>query len=497
MKFQFALSLFLGCFSVILLSQEIDLREMPDGTSVQIAEDGSYKILAVGTGTFDFNDPDDINDARREALLHAKTSISKFLKEEIASNEAMDNMSKKAKNISSAGKIQTTNVSKESLKTTMESIKNSSSALLTGVVTLQEVKVPGAGEAGSIKVLVGVSSVTMKAAGAVTKGVAENAPKTATVPSPVPPRNNDDNVSQQQSNSNQQLADGWIECIGIGKDRNLAVKQALVEGIAQVYGTQLQNDERFSQRMQKLKKQDVAGASVSKSKQSEMESNTLTRTAGFVKEYRIVNVIQKNGMQEATVHAYIVNPRAGGTAALRVHAPVMPISMHTQMFKVGEKKILSGAQLGIEINSALPIGLAKANRFLIITDSSNASMQHNSQLTKNMVANGQADASELMQLGQGLTPDFSLQTEVVNVAYSKKLGMNRMTKKLEPQYKFSVKLKITLFNDRLGQQIKSTSIDLNLNNQEITQLLSSDEEEADLLQAVLAKLADPLSTMVQ
>ena len=138
-----------------------DIKDAPDGAAIKLFPDGGYQITAVGTGVYDFNDPDDIKDARKEAEMRAKAAIAKFLKEDIASEEGMAEASKKVKSVSSDGQTQSTSVSKTSVKTAMESIRNSASALLTGVVVLQDAKIPTPGkDSGVYKVMVGVSSKT-------------------------------------------------------------------------------------------------------------------------------------------------------------------------------------------------------------------------------------------------------------------------------------------------------------------------------------------------
>ena len=59
----------------------------------------------------------------------------------------------------------------------------------------------------------------------------------------------------------------------------------------------------------------------------------------------------------------------------------------------------------------------------------------------------------------------------------------------------SVRIDVTLVNDRTGQAVKADSITLALDNDEIKELLEEDEE-ADLLQAVLSKLAEPIEEWI-
>ena len=140
-----------------------DLDE-PDGVSLAIADDGSYQIFARGTGVYDFDDEDDRQEALQEATLKSKANLAKFLNETILSDEGLDSLSKKAKTLTKSGDITTAAVSKESVKATILSIRNSSRAILTGAITLETKRIPGKGDSGTFQVTVGVSSKTIAAA---------------------------------------------------------------------------------------------------------------------------------------------------------------------------------------------------------------------------------------------------------------------------------------------------------------------------------------------
>ncbi len=150
-----------------------ELINDPDGCEIQIAGDGSYQLFARGTGVYDFNDPDDVKDAKKEALLRAKANLAKFLKEKISTEEGLDEASKKVKSLTTDGQNESKSVSKESVKVTLESIRNSSEAILTGVITLYEIKQPR-GNGGEVQVTVGLSSKTLKAAQQIGKGINES-----------------------------------------------------------------------------------------------------------------------------------------------------------------------------------------------------------------------------------------------------------------------------------------------------------------------------------
>lgn len=144
--------------------------DQPDGVAITLKPDGTFQIFARGTGTYDFNDPDDIKDARRDATMRAKANLAKFLKEKVSSEDGLDEVSKKSKSMTSDGQVQKVAVSKESVKIATESIRNGSNAILTGVITLKDQKVPR-GNGGEIQVTVGCSSKTLKAAQMAAQGI--------------------------------------------------------------------------------------------------------------------------------------------------------------------------------------------------------------------------------------------------------------------------------------------------------------------------------------
>lgn len=478
------------------------IHDEPDGCAVKLLPDGGFQVTAIGSGEYQFNNPTAIRLARSAAEKRAKAALAKFLKEDLSTSEGMEEATKNAMKLSSDGNAESTQASMESVSTTMESIRNSASALLTGVVVLEDEKVPAGNVGGSYRVKVGVSSKTTAVAGAAT-GVMAGAPSgdkpaggavggatqqpTGAAPGPVAP----DELPP--------VPDGWTVCVGYGADRKRAVQAALTEGIAQVYGQLLQNDERMSERMKQVQTSAsafgkvVEAAAMSSTQTS--DSTTLTKTAGFVREFRIIKVVPKDGNHEATVYAYIVNPRAGGTVALMVCKPTMTIEDKSAIYQLGPKVRMSGAEVAKAIQFALPNGLAKANKFLILNDKSLGAVVENKAMTGAMVATGLANASELMQAGQGLTPDFSLRSEIKDIKYSKKLGQDTKTKKFGQVYKMTIKIEVTLMNDRTGQAVKSDTITLALDNDEIKGLLEEDED-ADLLQAALSKLAEPIEEWI-
>ncbi|MBQ2628523.1 MAG: hypothetical protein IJG13_02490 [Kiritimatiellae bacterium] len=483
------------------------IQDEPDGCAVKLLPGGGFQVTAIGSGDYQFNNPAAIRNARKTAEMRAKAALAKFLKEDLSTSEGMEEATKNTLALASDGQSENKQATMESVSSTMESIRNSASALLTGVVVLEDAKVPSGGIGGSYRVKVGVSSKTTAVASSAGNGIstslADSGASAPAAPAPAPsvaPAGGEAAAGAAAAPEGlPPVPDGWIVCTGYGADRKKAVQAALIEGISQVYGQMLQNDERMTERMKQIQTSAsafgkvVEAAAMSNTQQS--ESSTLTKTAGFVREFRIIQVIPKDGNQEATVYAYIVNPRAGGPVALRVCKPTMTIEDKSTIYQLGPKTRMSGAEVAKAIQFALPNGLAKANKFLILNDKSLKAVIENKAATTAMVAVGLAGAQELMQAGQGLTPDYSLRTEIKDIKYSKKLGQDKKTKKFGQMYKMSIKIEVTLMNDRTGQAVKSDTITLALDNDEIKGLLEEDED-ADLLQAALSKLAEPIEQWI-
>lgn len=148
-------------------------EEDPDGCQIFVDDDGSMKVISTGTGVYDFNDNDEIQDARKEATRAAKAHLVKFFKENFSTEEQATNATKKAKSMHKEGENESVSVSKETIKTTVEVVKSGAEKVLSGVVVLKDEKIPSGKSGGTVRVTVGVSSTTLKAAVQISKGITE------------------------------------------------------------------------------------------------------------------------------------------------------------------------------------------------------------------------------------------------------------------------------------------------------------------------------------
>ena len=109
------------------------------GTGVVLDQNGEMsKLFASGVAFYDFDDGDEVSEALSEASLVAKANLAKFLREEITSDENIEKISSKKKELTKNGTQTNISVVKKSVKTQTMSIKNHANALLTGVIKVCE-----------------------------------------------------------------------------------------------------------------------------------------------------------------------------------------------------------------------------------------------------------------------------------------------------------------------------------------------------------------------
>lgn len=139
-------------------------QEPTTGVEIIFASDGKNweKIIASGESELLFGDRKDVRKATSKATLRAKANIAKFMKEKLSTTETLEEITKTISNSSSkGGEATTTGSERKTVETVIESIRNSSEAILKGILILeqqinQKEKV--------VKIKVGVSRKTMKAA---------------------------------------------------------------------------------------------------------------------------------------------------------------------------------------------------------------------------------------------------------------------------------------------------------------------------------------------
>jgi hypothetical protein len=152
----------------------------PDGCSIKGLATDNWKLICLGSSTYDFNDADDRQDAMNEATLSAKSKMAAFFREQLDSEKTLDKNMAKVKKQTAEGK----KVLKLEMKKTATTIKNRAKEILRGVITL-EATVKWNGSDGVARVKIGQSSKTLGAAEKIRSAInADARPKTKPVPTP-------------------------------------------------------------------------------------------------------------------------------------------------------------------------------------------------------------------------------------------------------------------------------------------------------------------------
>ena len=139
-----------------------DLAE-PDGAAIDDLEPDNWKIIAIGTGTYEFNDTEERQDATEEATLNAKAAMVKFMKERLSTETQRDALAEKSSKKSKENGEQVTSATANKMRTTLTSIHNSADEILSGIITLETTD-KWDGNSGQVRVKVGQSAKTLKAA---------------------------------------------------------------------------------------------------------------------------------------------------------------------------------------------------------------------------------------------------------------------------------------------------------------------------------------------
>lgn len=289
----------------------------------------------------------------------------------------------------------------------------------------------------------------------------------------------------------EELAGHWVACEGLGETKDKAIDKALKRGVSMVYGQIMSAEDKMeSSSSEKTVSTPVGEASVEMSSES-LASKMQTKTAGFVREYKVISVGTDNGgLVKAHVHARIVNPRAGVDGVIFVTRPDADPGLKAELTKIGSR-VISGADLCKVAEGALCGALTGSKHFAVRTVKDLALTAANDAVTKEMVGAGMVPTSELLQAGQALTCDFILSTRLEKVSYSQKLGRDKKTKKMGKIRSMKIVLALQLTNVRTGVAAASDTVTLELDNSAIAELLEQDED-ADLFMATFQTIVQPL-----
>ena len=284
---------------------------------------------------------------------------------------------------------------------------------------------------------------------------------------------------------------GWIECEGSGKTKPEAISEALKQGISMVYGEVMSAEDIAKMRAtESMVKTPTGSASVQTGTES-FESSMHTKTAGRVREYKIISLKPEPDGFCAHVHARIINPRSGIGAVILVAPTEAIIQNRTTLYDVGPKQRLSGAEIAKKVEKAICTALSLSKSFRVCTFDDIAATVANNKLTGSLVKEGMVPSSELLEANQMLTTDYILTSRFEDVKYKKTLGQNKTTKKFGTVYSFKVKLSFQLTDVRTGTTAGCDTVTFSLDDAEIREMLEEDED-ADLLQGAFRGMIKPL-----
>ena len=472
------------------LAQEI--TKAPDGISIKLAKDGSFQIFSVASGSYDFDDVDDVLSAQKEATLKAKAAIAKFMEESLDTKEKFEKASKKIKKISSKNNEKDYNIDKTTAKKLLLEIKSSASALLKGVIVLSTAKIPAKGTTGTFKVMVGVSSKTLTAVSKLNNGLSDTPITPMLVQSSL--TSNTETTSNVQTSSSQKppLPEGWIECIGEGVNRKEAVINALIEGVQQVYGVLLRNNSAYAENINKFK----INAFKLNSTIKEIQTNTLTATCGLIKEFRIIEEIPLGENKvKITIYAHIINPRSNNVISLLIYDPIMNFEQLNRTYTCGPKKEISGSDLIKEVKKSLINSFVNSNKYMVYTHESIANVIKQQNNNISLVAMNLSPSYELLKACQILTCDYILTCKIEELKYFRVTQFNPKTNKFSPFHNMSLIFNYKITNVTTGKIIFFKEISLSLTNEEIKPLLENDSN-TNLVRVIINKATTIISKSI-
>ena len=294
-----------------------------------------------------------------------------------------------------------------------------------------------------------------------------------------------------------QLADHWVACEGVAPNKDAAIDDALKRGVSMVYGQLMSAETKLNSHYAEGSVEGPEGRISAKEREKSLDSNMQTKTAGFVREFRVISVSPDRGDSvKVHVHARIVNPRSGVDAVILITRPEASVELKSSLIKVGPKKSISGREIASVVEGSLCRALSGSSHFKIRTLNDVNSAVVNNAMTEKLVGAGMVPSTELLQAGQMLTCDYILTTKLEDIKYTKKLGQDKATKKFGQIQQMKIVMTIQLTDVRTGTAAANETLTFDLDNASIKKLLAEDEE-SDLIRATLDGLVKPLRTWVK
>lgn len=484
---KFTLFFLFGMFPVILFAQGKQwtavlptLPERPDGAFIRLGSNQGFQLFGVSSAAYDSDaDNDDMLRVEREASIKARAELIKFMQQNLSSADSIRDSFRQAEREVDTEKGKQKESQTISEQSFLSEVQSSSAAMMKGIVTLKVIKIPR-GNGGIFKALVGVSSTTLQTVEVL-----------GTQAAAAPQVENSKKAGGETAVAGKKDTE-WIVCIGRGADRNGAVRAALIEGIQQVYGVYLENEETVKKRFEQFKSGSVSATR----KTSAQSQSMLTQSKGFIREYRILSVTNVGDAQEARVKAWIVNPRAGGFRTILLYPMSIRMEKETNQYNVGPELRLSGAEIASMCSSRFEDAFNQTNRFVVLNKSDLEKVLVEQNETAKLVLAGRALPLEMAKSGQLLCADYIFIPEFEDISYSRKIGFDKKAGKFLPNETLSLSFKYRLLDVRTGSRIKNEEMSVRIGNDEIRQLPEDNGNKDDMLKLLMKKAVKQLSQKV-
>jgi len=386
--------------------QEADALE---GASARFNPDGSLRaIMMYGEATFLTPKRSLISSARRKAEMKAKRSFSEWMKESLHSETLATDMMETVQETDQDGN--TTGMARE-LETQLNTMRSNTSAVLSGIVKLDECV-----DTDAKVVLVQLGwKPSMSGAAADTKQAIASATKRGDQPSKAPTNTAATSTSSEAGKSGSGIRIIVVEVEGNGTDLKRATNEALRSAIAQVFGEQFAA-ETETEDLTNTAEVSTAGMSIGVAVEQSSERNAVSsKTKGLIQSYEYIS------KQEAS---------HGMTVFLRVSLPKYESSLDPNKTraivlrpKLSQALRGSGDDMDVFIEPVQDTleSLLNQSRKMTVLDREFIKDQ---MRELNFVASGNSPVSELARLGNTAGADTVVISEIVS--YSQELDRRQL-----------------------------------------------------------------------
>lgn len=341
-----------------------------------------------------------IASARTEAEMRAKSSLSAFFEEQIARNTLAESLMESAELTSADGSTEAYAVE---LKRTSDYISSNSSAVLRGVVKLDECVDT---DEKYILVRMGWKPSFAEQAQQAQNQAANPTPSSTASTSNTQPSQRaaaaggpDSPTSTSSGKAGIQYTE--VETIGNGATYEDAVRSALRSAVAQVFGESFASSQSVSKQVNTLELSDSENNSyaIAAEASSTTESSSST-TSGIIRKYQILQVEEHADGYTTSLNVVLAEYDSGLDKS-KQNIVVLPT-------------LASGENLAIaeSIQRRLEQQLARSNKFNLLDrefiDAANTEL--------GFVASGNSPVEELSRLGNQVGADLLVITEISNYA---------------------------------------------------------------------------------